>query len=221
MLAHFLTASLLPAVLVTAVGLWYVRGTLSAQADDLISRSAKAGALLVLGGLSVRSENIVRGVPDIDRASSRGPASGITLRLTPAQSDDGDATLEFTWRRRGGEREFVSLTEAPFWNAVEETVAADGSIFCIFDTVGWSRVHCSPTASNADVSRLRRIAVNPDAATSAPEEERAIRTQRDLFLAEAYDASDDPETTAQISGAIEKIYSLAKDITYDVATEVA
>jgi len=39
--------------------------------------------------------------------------------------------------------------------------------------------------------------------------------------AEAYEASDDPETTSQISGAIEKIYSLAKDIAYDVATEVA
>lgn len=39
--------------------------------------------------------------------------------------------------------------------------------------------------------------------------------------AEAYEASDDPDTTAPISGAIEKIYSLAKDISYDVATEVA
>ncbi|MBP6509387.1 MAG: hypothetical protein KA339_02430, partial [Candidatus Kapabacteria bacterium] len=39
--------------------------------------------------------------------------------------------------------------------------------------------------------------------------------------AEAYDASDDPEATAPISGAIEKIYSLAKDVSYDVSTEVA
>lgn len=39
--------------------------------------------------------------------------------------------------------------------------------------------------------------------------------------AEAYDASDDPEATAPISGAIEKIYALAKDVVYDVATEVA
>jgi len=38
--------------------------------------------------------------------------------------------------------------------------------------------------------------------------------------AEAYDASDDPEATAPISAAIEKIYSLAKDVTYDVSTEV-
>ncbi len=38
---------------------------------------------------------------------------------------------------------------------------------------------------------------------------------------EAYEASDDPETTAPISGAIEKIYSLAKDVVYDVASEVA
>lgn len=38
---------------------------------------------------------------------------------------------------------------------------------------------------------------------------------------EAYEASDDPESTAPISNAIEKIYALAKDVTYDVATEVA
>ena len=37
---------------------------------------------------------------------------------------------------------------------------------------------------------------------------------------EAYDASDDPETITEISGAIDKIYSLAKDINYDVSTQV-
>ncbi len=37
---------------------------------------------------------------------------------------------------------------------------------------------------------------------------------------EAYEASDDPETTAPISGAIEKIYGLAKDVVYDVSIEV-
>ncbi|MDZ4745145.1 MAG: hypothetical protein SGJ05_03985 [bacterium] len=37
---------------------------------------------------------------------------------------------------------------------------------------------------------------------------------------EAYDASDDPETITEISGAIDKIYSLAKDITYDVSSQV-
>lgn len=38
--------------------------------------------------------------------------------------------------------------------------------------------------------------------------------------AESYDSSDDPETTAPISGSIEKIYALAKDVVYGVATEV-
>lgn len=38
--------------------------------------------------------------------------------------------------------------------------------------------------------------------------------------AEAYDASDDPESISEISGAMEKIYSLAKDVTYDVSYEV-
>ena len=39
--------------------------------------------------------------------------------------------------------------------------------------------------------------------------------------AESYEASDDPEATAPISASLEKIYSLAKDVRYDVANEVA
>jgi hypothetical protein len=38
---------------------------------------------------------------------------------------------------------------------------------------------------------------------------------------EAYEASDDPEATAPISASLEKIYSLAKEIRYDVANEIA
>ena len=37
---------------------------------------------------------------------------------------------------------------------------------------------------------------------------------------EAYEASDDPETTASIASAIEKIYALATNVTYAVSTEV-
>ena len=37
---------------------------------------------------------------------------------------------------------------------------------------------------------------------------------------EAYEASDDPETIADISGAIEKIYGLATNVTYDVAEAI-
>ncbi|HBB24749.1 MAG TPA: hypothetical protein DCZ59_00630 [Bacteroidetes bacterium] len=39
--------------------------------------------------------------------------------------------------------------------------------------------------------------------------------------ADAYEASDDPASTASIAGSIEKIYALASNVTYDVANEVA
>lgn len=38
---------------------------------------------------------------------------------------------------------------------------------------------------------------------------------------EAYEASDDPEVTAPIAAAIEKIYALATNVVYAVSTEVA
>lgn len=38
---------------------------------------------------------------------------------------------------------------------------------------------------------------------------------------EAYEASDDPEATAAIASSIEKIYALATNVVYAVATEVA
>jgi hypothetical protein len=37
---------------------------------------------------------------------------------------------------------------------------------------------------------------------------------------EAYEASDDPDTNTEIAGAMDKIYALATDVTYDVAFEV-
>lgn len=37
---------------------------------------------------------------------------------------------------------------------------------------------------------------------------------------EAYDQSDDPSTITEISAAMEKIYALAQDVTYDVSNEL-
>ncbi|MBN9399323.1 MAG: hypothetical protein J0I17_04015 ['Candidatus Kapabacteria' thiocyanatum] len=37
---------------------------------------------------------------------------------------------------------------------------------------------------------------------------------------EAYDQSDDPASISEISGAIERIYALAQDVSYDVSFEV-
>jgi hypothetical protein len=38
--------------------------------------------------------------------------------------------------------------------------------------------------------------------------------------ADVYDQSDDPASVEEIASAIEGIYSLAKDVTYDVAFEI-
>lgn len=191
MLAYFLVASLLPAVLVSVAGVLFIRGNLAEQRQERVSRSAKAGALLVLGGLSVRADNLRRTAEALSgrltvAAETPGPPPGaVSLSLVADRSDATDAALELSWRAAGEARIVEELTAAPFWNAVEETLAADGSLFCVLEMAGWSRVHCAPEVTAADVTRLRRAAVAATGADAPSTERSVLVAHRDVFLTQS------------------------------------
>ncbi|MCL4212856.1 MAG: HD domain-containing protein [Gemmatimonadales bacterium] len=191
MLAHFLAASLLPAVLVSVAGVLFIRGNLAEQRQERVARSAKAGALLVLGGLSVRADNLRRTAEALSgrltvAGATPGPQPGaVSLSLVADRSDATDGALELSWRAAGEARIVEELTAAPYWNAVEETIAADGSVFCVFEMAGWSRVHCAPEVTPADVARLRRAAVAAAGADEPPAERGVLVAHRDVFLTQS------------------------------------
>lgn len=58
MLAHFLTASALPALLVSISATWFVRHTLTIEAEDRVARSAKAASLVLMGRLASRAAEL-------------------------------------------------------------------------------------------------------------------------------------------------------------------
>lgn len=73
------------------------------------------------------------------------------------------------------------------------------------------------------VSNVRDFYSNSDVSFSLFEVKGKHNHFQEVYVfpsAEAYEASDDPEVTAPISASLEKIYSLAKDVRYDVANEV-
>lgn len=191
MLAHFLAASLLPAVLVSVAGVLFIRNTLAEQRQERVARSAKAGALLVLGGLTVRADNLRRtagalaGRLSVNAAAPGQPPGTVSLSLAADRSDVLDAALELTWRAGGEARIVEELTAAPFWNAVEETLSADGSVFCVFEMTGWSRVHCAPEVTPVDVARLRRAAVEAPGADEPEPENGVLLAHRDVFLTQS------------------------------------
>ena len=96
-----------------------------------------------------------------------------------------------------------------------------------------ARVHFSVTYSIADgkrgdflnaIANVRAFYANTDVEFSLFEVKGKHNHFQEVYVfpsAESYEASDDPEATAPISASLETIYSLAKDVRYDVANEVA
>jgi hypothetical protein len=96
-----------------------------------------------------------------------------------------------------------------------------------------ARVHFSVTYSIADgkrgeylnaIANVRAFYANTDVDFSLFEIKGKHNHFQEVYVfpsADSYEASDDPEATAPISASLEKIYSLAKDVRYDVANEVA
>jgi HD-GYP domain-containing protein (c-di-GMP phosphodiesterase class II)/HAMP domain-containing protein len=87
MLAHFLTASALPALLVSISATWFVQHTLTLEAEDRVARSAKAASLVLMGRLASRAAELApaNGARDVSpdetdagtaRAPARSPATG-------------------------------------------------------------------------------------------------------------------------------------------------
>ncbi|MFN4907781.1 MAG: hypothetical protein ACK475_06535 [Bacteroidota bacterium] len=76
----------------------------------------------------------------------------------------------------------------------------------------------------AAVASVRDFYANSDVAFSLYETKGKHNHFQEVYVypnAEAYEASDDPASTAAIASSIEKIYALATSVSYDVAHEVA
>jgi hypothetical protein len=74
------------------------------------------------------------------------------------------------------------------------------------------------------IASVRDFYANSDVAFSLYETKGKHNHFQEVYVypnAEAYDASDDPASSAAIASSIEKIYALASNVTYDVANEVA
>ncbi|MBM4178525.1 MAG: hypothetical protein FJ211_04240 [Ignavibacteria bacterium] len=96
-----------------------------------------------------------------------------------------------------------------------------------------ARIHFSVSYSIADgkrgeylqaIANVRAFYENSDINFSLFEVKGKHNHFQEIYVypsPESYEASDDPETTAPISASLEKIYSLANSVRYEVSNEIA
>lgn len=74
------------------------------------------------------------------------------------------------------------------------------------------------------VEKLKAHFAQGEAAYTVYEEQGQHNRFQEVFVyssQEAYDASDDPESTKPVADIIDAVYALAKDVQYSVSTEIA
>lgn len=201
MLAHFLTASAVPALLVSLAGIWYVRRTLEVETQDRVARSSKAASLVLMGRLAARSAELAPVAVDSVAASRAGNstrsigeaarATGVLIRVDGPNADaDAQVRLvrytEHTDSSGARDSTVIRLQNAYFWSPIDELLESELAEYCLFVTGSWRRVRCSPGLGDESVRFLRNLAaVNRDGSV-AVHGDTLLSAQNDLYLRDAF-----------------------------------
>ncbi len=192
MLAHFLLAGLLPALLVSVAGVWYVRRTLATEAEDRVARSAKAAALVLMGRLTARAAEF--GEPPPRRPpGAAGVSVGeaaravrVAIRVESADGPDRDAAVRLVRDVGAQDSSVVRLHNAFFWSPIDELLESEDAEYCIFVLETWERVRCSPQLAFGDVVFLRDLAMVDRGGEVARLGDTHISAQNDLYLRDTF-----------------------------------
>jgi len=194
-LLHFLGAAMLPVLVSSLLGIWFVRQTLIHEAEERVERTSKAAASTLLRELATLARETVELPQTTLRVGSTAPltaaelshlnAGRVLLRLSLATSDpaaDSIHMLRRTVEGRIGQRSVAATT---IWSALDALVNLDRTNICIFDVQGWKRAHCSAFVSPATEEKLRRVAASRDARSTdaaSPHTEELLVAHRDVYL---------------------------------------
>ncbi|MCC6241505.1 MAG: HD domain-containing protein [Gemmatimonadaceae bacterium] len=203
-LLHFLSAALLPVLVSSLVGIWYVRRSLEQEAGARVQRTAKSAGVIVLRELSHRADHLGE-VSHDDAPHVHSPTSLIAtadershlatgrplLRLDTAAMPGGGASPGITlWRQLAdGHLTSTSVSSADFWGVLGEMVDFDRSQVCVFEVETWRRVHCTSQLPPVTEAALRSLAIagRSDAGDSTTQvvgrgEQAMLAAQHDIYL---------------------------------------
>ncbi len=201
-LLHFLSAALLPALVSSLLGIWYVRQTLISEASDRVDRTAESATQMLLRDLTTLAK-ATADLPSLAFTATR--ESGLSeeelshlkkgsalLRLpveAPSRSTSGGepttAALRLLRRLPDGRVGERPLADHEIWASLDELIDGDRSELCVFVVRSWQRLHCTTGVTPAREQSLRAVAMSIDAAAArdpTDSSSESLVAHRDLYL---------------------------------------
>lgn len=170
-LFNFLSAALLPVLLSSLLGVWFVRKSLTDEAGERVDRTADAASLIVL-----RQLNTIEGrqgsdsadtftTPTVDSLTTterqKLASGGTVLRLKHAADEVGkpaSVPVLMLKQTADGSIRTRRVNSEDLWAPLDELVDGDRADLCVFSTVPLQILHCTETIADADRETLLRIA---------------------------------------------------------------
>jgi len=189
MLVHFLSASLLPAMLVSVAGVWFVRRTLTSESEDRVARSAKAASLVLMGRLTARAAEFSVAPDTTGTVGEAARAGGISIRVESPRGPDQDAQVRLVRGIGQADSSVVRLQNSFFWTPIEELLESEYAEYCVFAVGAWERVRCTDGLPPAVVHAMRDLAKVDRGGSVQRLGDSLMSAQNDLYLRDAFAAA--------------------------------
>ncbi len=172
-LLHFLGAALLPVLVSSLVGIWYVRQSLEAESVERVRQTAKTVVSLVLRDLLQAKAATLSAAPGAlssvsspwtDHAQAEHlRTDSVLLRLMPPSDQSArDLDLQFVRSLPDGRLAAMHVPSRRLWAGLDELVDFERTSLCVFDRHSGQRVHCSASISEQTESALRTVALSTE-----------------------------------------------------------
>ncbi|MBC8086024.1 MAG: HD domain-containing protein [Phycisphaerae bacterium] len=208
-LLHFLGAALVPVLVSSLLGIWYVRQTLVTEAAERVDRTAESAGLILLRQLTVLARETKDAPAEALLIEPAGDFSsdelahlrnqGVLLRLPGALETDsagtsGGSAIRLVRQTPDGSLRARRITTHELWDPLNELIDGDRTTLCVFTMSGWKRLHCSDSVTSAKEEQLRRVARASSGSGTAVAPERGsangneqpvrelLAAHRDLYL---------------------------------------
>ena len=211
-LVLFLVAALVPALLLSVTGGWYVRSMLEEQARDGLSRLAKSVSLSLLVALTNASRDVRAVVRQPGGLSPADQRLGLSTELmvisgrdwTPRLTTDELAQLSadrvlLKVRPKVGNSEILlgiasagtssgedtrwfTVNPQVFWTPLSEVVGGEDATMCVFEEGHWTRVRCSDDVTPEAEDVAREVARGTTESSGITTAGNWVVAHRDVFL---------------------------------------
>lgn len=208
----FLVAALVPAVLLTLTGGWYVRSMLEQQARDGMSRLTKSVSLSLLVALANATRDVLAVQPQPDRLSPGDQRIGLADELVAASSGDwtprlstdelahlsagrvllvvrpkvGNSELLLGVAEHGAQHpdsaRWFTVSPQVLWTPLSEVVDGEDASLCVFEVRRWTRVRCTDGVTPEAEDVAREVAKAATEGSGVTTAGNWVVAYRDVFL---------------------------------------